>query len=348
MRKRNLFLATGACLAALTVTVGTAIADPTSPAGPRELAGVGAETTQGVFNALSNEIRVTPPTKTIASYDNAPPGQITTKGVPGPGNPCTITRPNQGGSGTNALVASLEANGGAGDGCVQFARVVTNDSANRAGKNLTYIPFARDVLTYAVRADSDIPRNLSEAELKAIYTCDPALTFNPVTGTNPNGIQPLIGVFGAGNRTFFFNRLGITDSPTLAGSPGFQCLKDTDTNGLPLLANDGTLLTNSKQIVTYSAGPWLAQNNKVVPDKHGKSVLGSINGISPSILNNASAFSRDVYNVVPSGQIGAGTTINKVFVGPTSEVCTRGNTIQRNGFNTIGNCGSTAIQTPPN
>jgi hypothetical protein len=347
MRKKNLLLATGVCLATLTLTVSTAFADPVNPSGPRELAGVGAETTQGVLNALSNIIKVDGTNKTIASYDNAPPGMITTKGTPGPTNPCTITRPNQGGAGTDALVKSLEANGGAGDGCVQFARVVTNDSqtTKRAGKNLTYIPFAVDVLTYAVRSDSSIPRNLSIAELTAIYRCDPSLTVSP---SNPNGIQPLLGVFGAGNRTFFLSKLGITDSATLAGSPGFECLKDKDANGQPLLANDGTLLTNANQIVTYSAGPWLAQVNKVVPDKHGKSLLGSVNGISPAILNNASVMARDVYNVVPTGQIGTGTTINKVFVGPNSEVCKPANaaTIQRNGFNLNPNCGSTAIQTP--
>lgn len=327
MRKRNLFLAAGVCLATFTLTVSSAMADPVGPPQFRELAGVGAETTQGLLNALSDIIKNANGTKIIASYNNGPPGTITTKAAPAN---CTITRPNQGGAGTDALVKSLEA----GDGCVQFARVVTDDSASRAGKGLTYIPMAVDALTYAIRSDSNIPRNLSIAELRAIYNCDVA------------GIKPLLGPFGAGNRTLFLKTLGITDKPDLVQDPEFNCIKDTDANGNPLLANDGTLLTDPQHIVTYSTAPYLAQVNKVIPDKHGKAVLGSIDGISPAVLNNSSVISRDVYNVVPTNQIGAGTTTNKVFVGSTSEVCKNAGTITRQGFNTNPKCGDTTIKTP--
>ena len=104
MRKRNLLLAAGACLAATALTVGTAVADPNGPPAFRALAGVGAQTTQGVMNLLSDIITDSSGNKIIASYDNAGSTQITTKSPPAN---CTITRPNQGGSGTDALVASL-------------------------------------------------------------------------------------------------------------------------------------------------------------------------------------------------------------------------------------------------
>jgi hypothetical protein len=470
VRKRTMFLAAGACLTTLTLTVGTAIADPTGPPSPRELAGVGAQTTQGVFNDLANIITddghhgLPAGTKIIGSYDNAPPGTITTR----PG--CTITRPNQGGAGTDALVHSLQAN----DGCVQFARVVTNDSASRAGTGLTYIPFAIDALSYAIRDDSTIPRNLSAANLTAIYNCQVP------------SIQPLLGVFGAGNRTFFLKKLGFTDSPTFAGSAGHECVKDTDSSGAPLLANDGRLLTAPNQLVTYSSAPYLAQvsgvepdihgtavlgsingispavpnsnsvipqggndavayavrddssipknlsianlkavyncqvanispllesfgsadrsaflnalgftdsagfagsaghscvkdtdsagspvgdndgrvltapsqlvpysitqylsqTNGTAPDLHGRAVLGSINAVSPAVLNNNSFMSREVFNVVPTSQIVSGTPTNYVFVGSGSQVCVNVKTIQSHGFNVDPNCGSTTIQTP--
>jgi hypothetical protein len=91
MRKRKLLIVAGACLATLSLTVGSAMADPTGPVPPphRELAGVGAETTQGVFNFLSDIIKIDGTNKTIASYDNAPPGNIQTKADPN----CTIVRP---------------------------------------------------------------------------------------------------------------------------------------------------------------------------------------------------------------------------------------------------------------
>jgi hypothetical protein len=326
MRKRNLLLVACACLATLALAVGTAIADPNGPPQFRALAGVGAQTTQGVMNLLSDIIKDGSGTKIIASYDNAGSATITTKAPPAN---CTITRPNQGGAGTDALVHSLPAN----DGCVQFARVVTNDSASRPGAGLTYVPFAIDALTYAIRSDSTIPKDLSAAELTSIYNCQVP------------SIQPLLGVFGAGNRTFFLKKLGFTDSPTFAGSPGHECVKDTDASGNPLLANDGRLLTAPNQLVTYSSAPYLAQVNGVEPDIHGTAILGSINGISPAVLSNNSFMSRDVYNVVPTNQIGSGTLTNQVFVGPTSQVCSNAATIQRSGFNTNPNCGSTAIHT---
>lgn len=433
MRKRKLLIVAGACLVTLSLTVGSAMADPTGPVPPpyRELAGVGAETTQGVFNFLSDIIKIDGTNKTIASYDNAPPGNIQTKADPN----CTIVRPSQGGAGTDALVHSIQAN----DGCVDFARVVTNDAATRP-PGLTYIPFAVDALTYAVRDDSSVPRNLTIAQLTQIYNCQ-----------NPN-FEPLLGVFGAGNRTFFLKKLNITDAADLVSQPGHTCIKDTDSTGAPLLANDGRLLTNPRQLVTYSSAPYLAQVNNVVPDKHGTAllaainsispavpntttpdvtyaitgdsavpralttaqlksiynctntafqpllpavgdpvrnaflarlgispgpcvvdtggagndgrvlnnpqqlvpystqtylnqlnnvvpdihsttILGSIDATSPTVLNNASVMSRDVYNVVPTNRIGAGTTTNKVFVGTGSAVCSNTATIVRNGFN---------------
>jgi hypothetical protein len=50
VRKRNLFMAAGACLAALTLMAPAAFADPASP---KLLAGVGSVTTQNVLNALA-------------------------------------------------------------------------------------------------------------------------------------------------------------------------------------------------------------------------------------------------------------------------------------------------------
>ncbi len=131
------------------------------------------------------------------SYDNAPAGNITTK--PAPAN-CTFTRPNSGGPGFDAQVAH--------PACVDVARVV--DDTDKAGRpvGFTYIPFATDALTYAFRADGIVPPDLSDADLKKIYTCDHGLDFP----FNPNGFKPLIGTPGAGNRTLLESKLGITDA----------------------------------------------------------------------------------------------------------------------------------------
>jgi hypothetical protein len=330
MRKRSLLLAAGACVATLTLTIGTAMADPNGPPTFRALAGVGAQTTQSLMNALSDVIKDSTGTKIIASYDNAGSATITTKD-PTAKPACTINRPNQGGAGTDALVASLQANNGAGDGCVDFARVVTNDSATRTGVALTYIPVAVDALTYAVRDDGTVRKDLTVAQLTAIYTCQ-----------TPAGLyQPLLGTFGAGNRSFFLKKLGQTDGSDYVQR--FPCVKDTNPDGTPLLANDGRVLTQANQLVTYSSAPYLAQVNGVDPDIHGAAVLGSINAISPAVLNNTSFMSRDVYNVVPTSQLGVAPT-STVFVGPNSAVCSNSALIVRNGFNINPKCGDTTIQ----
>ena len=156
MRKRSFLLIAGACLATLSLTIGSAMADPSNPAGPRDLAGTGSDTTQGVMNGLSDVVKINN-NKVIASYDATGSAQITTKGTTGSA-PCTMNRPSGSGAGIDALVASLAANGGAGDGCLQFARSSKNDSANRGGKNLVYIPFAVDQIGYATKiSSSNIP-----------------------------------------------------------------------------------------------------------------------------------------------------------------------------------------------
>ena len=94
---------------------------------------------------------------------------------------------------------------------------------------------ATNALTYAIRSDNSIvPPNLTDAELRSIYTCDPNFVFDKVTGHNPGGIQPLLGSFGAGNRTQLFKLLNITNDSvhyTDPGQPG-ECITDKDSNGV--------------------------------------------------------------------------------------------------------------------
>jgi hypothetical protein len=339
MRKRRLLVAAGACLAAVSLTTGTALADPV-PAPPPypPIVSVGAQTSQELYNQLCNNdpnFRDSSGNRLCQSWNVEPqPSNITTRD-PVAHPECTIARPTQSVSGEDALVQHPT--------CVDVARVVSDDHTSRTGQNLTFIPNFTDALSYVVRSDSTIPLDLSTAELTAIYNCDPNLTFP----SNPHGIKPLLGLFGAGNRSFFLKKLGITDSANLVNQPGHTCIKDTDSNGQPILANDGRYLIDPQNIITYSSGPWLAQVFQVQPDLHGLSVLGSINGISPAILNDASFMSRPIFNVVPTGQIGAGTLTNQLFVGPTSKACSTPvkSVIQRFGFNLVSNCGDTSIHT---
>ncbi|MGH3784230.1 MAG: hypothetical protein ACRDRO_27325 [Pseudonocardiaceae bacterium] len=324
--------------------MGTAMADPVPlppPYPPVSI--VGAQTTEDLFNTLCNNNTTfrtnpaDPTTRLCQSWGVAPqPSNITTRPTG-----CVIARPKQGGDGTDRLISN--------PACVDVARVVTNDSATRP-PGFTYIPMATDALTYAIRGDNSIVSpTLTDADLKAIYTCNPSYVFDKVTGRNPNGYQPLLGSFGAGNRTQLFKLLNITDAAnyTDPGQPG-ECITDKDSNGVGLLANDGRVLTNKAQLITYSAAPWLAQVFKASPDIHGASILGSINGISPAILNDGSFGSRTVFNVVRSSDTASGN-VHDLFVGTGSKVCSDSADIKRAGFNTLPGtspaktCGDTSI-----
>jgi hypothetical protein len=95
----------GACLASLSLAVGSAMADPSGAPTFRALAGSGSDTTQGVLNGLSDVIVDGTNTKVMGSYDAATaPGQtMSTKATPA----CTnITRPSGSGAGITALINS--------------------------------------------------------------------------------------------------------------------------------------------------------------------------------------------------------------------------------------------------
>ena len=327
MRKRRLLFALAASVAALALTVSTALADPgTSPVpdtNPLTPIGTGAQTLEGLFDDLCNNVfpaqspPTSPPTR-CAFYDIEPPGStITTRPNP-PHTTCTFTRPNGTRDGENALRDHPD--------CVNWGAGVT-DADKATFPNFTYIPVAKDALTYAYRGDGTVAPDLDIPTLKKIYTCDPGLT----GGSNPL-FHPLIGVLGAGNRTLLLKTLGITDGADL--TTRFPCITD----GFP--ANDGTVLKDSNELITYSTSTYLAQINQVDPDRHGQAVLGNINGTPALILNNDSAISRDLFDIVNTSDTTNGSPVQKLFVGSGSQVCSQQNVIRRHGFNTIPNCGA--------
>jgi len=329
MRKRKFLLVAGACLASLSLAVGTAMADPSGTPTFRNLAGAGSDTTQGVLNALSNDITIGG-VKQIGSYDAATaPGQtISTKS----GAACTnITRPSGSDAGIKALAADRLAN----THCLQFARSSSDNHTDHSGDHLTYIPFATDAVAYATLDTSNINRNLTVAQLQQIYNC-----------TVTTGFTPLLPQFNSGTRKFFLqNILGFTDSSDYTTLHPCVSDKDPTSPSNPLLENTGNKLTTTTQIEPYSVSSWIAQTAKAVTDVHGKTLLGNIGGVNSLTLNSAATGTRPVFNVVPNVLVQSGPNTKAVFVGPSSLVCADTATINRLGFATRTDCGSTAIQT---
>lgn len=329
----------------MVVGAGLASADPSGAPVFRDLAGVGSDTTQDVVNALTNDVTIGG-VKTLGSYDAVGSPTIQTKSTG-----CTLNRPNGSGAGRTALLNSLNANGGAGDGCLQFSRS-SSLNVTPSSPSLTYIPFATEAVTYAVTSSSGVPRTLNLADLQAIYKCDPAFVgSSAVPASNPANtfdITPMLPQAGSGTRAYWEGQMGITDAAVNLGT--FPCILNGAKNGQPYEEHTGTLV-DDKSIAPYSLAQYNAQSNNVIADKRGRTIPGSIatgpaggalTGLTyPNLFNPNFNIKRDLYNVIPTSQVG-NAPYSSIFVGGTSQICQDAATIQKFGLLVSAACGSTA------
>ena len=359
-RRGAIALATAALtIPAVLMAGGVAFADPSGSPTYRQLVGVGSDTTEEVMNGLADAILVdldgagpNGPVKVVSSFNATggafeakdpaalPPGATTCHydayDPTGAGNNGPTVRANGSGAGRSRLLESLTA-GNARFGCLDFSR---SSSLNQAAAtpNLTYIPFALDGLTYAVRSDSSISRTLSLASLKTIYQCG---------GSTANFI-PALPQAGSGTRSSWLSLLGLTEATKGA------CVVDTyvdpaDGVSKPIQEHDGRNLVDPKMIVPYSAAQFSAQSVGSITDKRGRAVLGGIGGVPSQGPNSGGAGARLMYNVVPTSRVTssdpADALLKQVFVGSNAEVCKQPAVIAKNGFGPISNCGDTTKTT---
>lgn len=343
-------------VAALTLGVTSPVyADPTAGTFPI-LVGVGSDTTQDVVNGLASVI------PNIGSYDAVGSATITTRSG---GTP--FTRPN--GSGAGQVALSQAINGGtvggvAVSGYVDFARSSSGPDATNPGTALTFIPFGVDAVSYAVLASSDFPRDIplgSAADdsvtpapftLRNIYrsvsTSYTDNDFNTVT------IRPLIPQSGSGTRKFWVGTaLGLVDG----GSSNTLGNTVTSINNT-VEEHNGTFVTGAGDIVPFSVAQYIAQGNHAalpttVVERRGNIQLGNIGTKKPylvssnggAVLNTGFPVTRLVYNVVQtsrlSGTSAADVALQNTFVGSTSLVCSQSALIQKYGFATTSQCGTT-------
>lgn len=321
-KRTRIVLALGVCLTA-TLAAAPASADPAGAPQYRPLAGVGSDTTEGVMNAMANTITIGG-AKVLGSYDANGSAQVTTKD-PATTAGCTINRPNGSGAGRTALLTSLQANSGAGNGCLQFARS-SSLTLTASTPSLTYVPFAVDAVTFAITGDSSIPRNLTLDELKSVYKCEIP------------GITPILPQAGSGTRSFWLGIMGITDAQVNSGV--YPCIVNGTASGQPIQEHDGRVL-NGESIVPFSIAQYVAQASGTLTDIRGRAVLGVINGITPLTMNTAVPITRNVYNVIPTSQLG-NAPYSTVFVGSGSLICQQAAIIQQYGFAPNPNCGDTS------
>ncbi|MER7932714.1 MULTISPECIES: hypothetical protein [unclassified Streptomyces] len=316
----------GAAALGLGILTSPAVADPTPLTDYRQLAGVGSDTTQYVMNGLSESSTVTNASgKIIASWNATGTSTIKTKAS----GCATVARPDGSSAGINALNADLDA----GTHCIDFARS-SRGPADTSTTDLTFVPFAKDGVTYATDLGSTLPTNLTTAQLAAIYKC---------TSTEFPNAQPLLPQSGSGTRSFWLQALGLTESDL--GS----CVNGT------IQEHNGEAIANANQLMPYSIAQWIAQGKGLsdVPNRRGESRLRNINGTAPTTgsgsaiaLNTAftPAFLRNVYNVVPTANL-TNSVVAQTFVGSASKVCSDTTTITKYGFGTLGTlCGDTTTK----
>lgn len=159
------------------------------------------------------------------------------------------------------------------DGCVGFGWT-TSLNLSAAAAQLTYLPLADDALTYAVLPNGALPRTMTQADLKAVYACDPAYV-----GAGPAyQITPLLPGPGSGVRSGWEALMGITDADVAASR--YPCLQD-HVGGAAVGDDDGRMLTPTS-LVPFSAAAYLAQSTSRAPDQRGAAVLGSFDGSMPT------------------------------------------------------------------
>ncbi|MFD4225907.1 hypothetical protein [Streptomyces sp. NPDC058545] len=310
----------GAAVLSVGATAGSAVADAPSP---RVLAGVGSDTTQDVMNAIAE---VVDGGATIASYNATGSATIKTR-VTGCDD---VIRPDGSSAGINALNSDVDAL----HGCLDFARS-SRGPVDTTTQDLTWIPFAKDAVSIAVREDSALNNNLdlTTAQLHDIYTCD-------LTTLNGVSLTPLIPQANSGTRTFFLGKIGVTEAQlgTCVGT---------------MQEHNGVELDSAGDIAPYSIAQYIAQVTQVANDRHGATVLGKVDGSEPFTtegkLNTSFVYSRDVYNVVPTKKVSDGdATITATFVGVSSKVCTATDAgqsvIEKFGFGQISTCGATTLK----
>jgi ABC-type phosphate transport system substrate-binding protein len=322
-------IAATAAVAMVATAAVPALADPPGEIHPAAFAivGVGANTDENLFNALTGSYNATIAHPSAArphvySFNATLPGSTSTAIQhiePKIGCSAKTVRPNGSGAGLKALDQNAKA-GKTGDYCIDFSRSSSSRSstAPAPGKGgVSYVALATDAVTYATRdtgATKTVPatyapKSLTLAQLRAIFLCKDTNWSQGGLGGPNQPIKAYLPQTSSGTYSFWIKKLGITAQ----GS----CVNVTleENQGLSKQFN------SPNAIFIYSVADWIAQKyhsplagkkptaaqNKFGTDQIGYLGLNKIAGISPitaakvPTINTAfkkTGFTRTIYDVV--------------------------------------------------
>jgi hypothetical protein len=381
------------------------------PAFTTSYIGVGSDTVQDVMNALSGaspypggtqastyyipmHSSAATGSKSISSFDAIPqggsasaPGCVTTK-LGG----ASFDRPNGSSNGSSALSHAVDPNAANNTwqaptasctgalvniaGQIDFAR--SSRGPNNTSTNaLTYIPFARDAVSYAyIQHGTQNINQLTTAQLTALY--------NGGSGTiNVGGdtVRACLAQLGSGTTAFFLAAIGVSaaNAQTAATNSGCFVAPGVEENGGDaFLARANAVSLTDDFVIMFSAGSWISQANGVAQDRSAAARAAGVDlgnpdqiggpgakpytGTPPNELPNATfynfssgttvgTYGRNLYVVVPTNKIGVigDAGLKSLFVGGSSAICAAPNqtTVNTFGFlslnGIVGTCGATTL-----
>lgn len=302
---------TVSALGAVAIFAGLASTNSVADADPKQLSalvGVGSDTTQEVMNALAGENAGTlyPPIRSSAESGRR---QIVSFYAQNPdltGDQCitpkvkfaTIYRPNGSSSGTRALSRAIDLSTTWGNGqvlcsstgkslagLVDFAR--SSSSGSGTGANLTYVPFARDALSFAYyHVGTGAPvTSFTRAELNSIYTSN--ADFTEITrGSDTTRIYVCDIQSGSGTGNSWATTVGYTRN-TSANTAAYTVCKDTGGNPSNLGGSDlGKVQENDTNALKIKGeaiaalGTNSGKNIQVIAGMSAANFIARANGVS--------------------------------------------------------------------
>jgi ABC-type phosphate transport system substrate-binding protein len=331
------------------VGIGPALADPPSGVVPKlaDVVGVGSDTTTPLMDAVSTHYNSFSPANKLYSWDATNPSTgatgdpIVTKASSSTDTTCQINRPNGSGAGINAL-ATTKTDGGSP--CVDYARASRgHQTGDPAG--LLWVAFGKDAVSWTTPSGGATkPASLTQAQLKAIYSC--TTTNWSQVGGGSGTIVPVLPQTASGTRAFFLSAIGVTTPGSCVVNGSINIPNDSH-NPVPLEENTGVspssaggacssanwsqcltgnayeFANNRNAVYPYSVGDWIAQQPAPAGGGHGNTATfdpgvlqqpKQISGVSPIVTHSGSidtintsfsaTFTRVVWNVMKN----AGTT----------------------------------------
>ncbi len=305
-------------VSATALVIAPAMADPINGSGkavtPKatDVISVGAQTDQDLFNQLSVDYNKAFPKANarLYSWDAINPKTGLDEDVSFKKGCAPILRPNGSGAGVSTLILNAKVGK---NFCVDFARSSSPRSSSNPPKakgGVVFVAVAKDAVTFATNTKTNAPKNLTTADLAAIYNCT-VTTWNQVGGTSHATIDAQLPPTTSGTRKFFLAEIGVT-------APG-SCVNSSkgETANNPPEENEGTnpFVQGRNVIFPYAVGTWIGQvfhssgknKNEFGSDLHGTLQVRSLNGTAPTVGKGVNTtintkftpdFIRTLYDVV--------------------------------------------------